>query len=182
LGRSPNWAGPARRTAELNPSRVQLGRSPNWTGPARRTAELNPCWVQLGRSPNWSGPARRTVKLNLYPLLSSLPLKGKIMSSRRKSSTKSRHDRSLLEGSSSQYVGVVQKVEFPAEPIDPEEVDAWRTTMEEVKPPCPPPSIRFPRDWSPFQSYYAGVHAFGRTFPRSGFELSSRPLPLSFNF
>ncbi|KAF2589212.1 hypothetical protein F2Q70_00038981 [Brassica cretica] len=68
------------------------------------------------------------------------------MSSKRKSSTKSRHDRSLLEGSSSQYVGVVPKVEFPAEPIDPEEVDAWRTTMGEVKPPIPvvwvPPPLK----------------------------------------
>ncbi|KAF3509722.1 hypothetical protein F2Q69_00006262 [Brassica cretica] len=32
LGRSPNWAGPARRTAELNPSRIQLSRSPSWRG------------------------------------------------------------------------------------------------------------------------------------------------------
>ncbi|KAF3558507.1 hypothetical protein F2Q69_00015544 [Brassica cretica] len=28
---------------------IQLGRSPNWIGPARRTAKLNPSWVQLGR-------------------------------------------------------------------------------------------------------------------------------------
>ena len=68
------------------------------------------------------------------PLLSSLPLKdfqpfplfyslffleGKIMSSKKKSSTKSRRDRSVHEGSSSQHVGVVPKVEFPAERIDP---------------------------------------------------------------
>ncbi|KAF2562926.1 hypothetical protein F2Q70_00017101 [Brassica cretica] len=31
---------------------IQLGRSPNWTGPARRTAELNLWLIQLGRSPN----------------------------------------------------------------------------------------------------------------------------------
>ncbi|KAF3504773.1 hypothetical protein F2Q69_00042273 [Brassica cretica] len=43
---------------------IQLGRSPNWTGPAWRTAELNPSWVQLGRSPNWAGPAWQTAELN----------------------------------------------------------------------------------------------------------------------
>ena len=85
------------------------------------------------------------------PLLSSLPLKrfstfssffslfleGKIMSSKSKSSIKSRRDRSVPEGFSSQHVGVVPKVEFSAEPIDPEEVDAWRTAMGEVKRPVP---------------------------------------------
>ncbi|KAG2288402.1 hypothetical protein Bca52824_048006 [Brassica carinata] len=34
---------------------IQLGRSPNWTGPACRTAELNPWLIQLSRSPNWTG-------------------------------------------------------------------------------------------------------------------------------
>ncbi|KAH0893069.1 hypothetical protein HID58_055498 [Brassica napus] len=57
------------------------------------------------------------------------------MSSKRKSSTKSRRDRSVPEGSSSHHVGVVPKVEISAESIDPEEVDAWRTAMGEVKPP-----------------------------------------------
>ena len=59
------------------------------------------------------------------------------MSSKRKSSTKSHRDRSVPEGSSSQNVGVVPKAEFPTELIDPEEVDAWRTAMGEVKPPTP---------------------------------------------
>ncbi|KAF3565188.1 hypothetical protein DY000_02014980 [Brassica cretica] len=57
------------------------------------------------------------------------------MSSKRKSSTKSRRDHSVSEGSSSQHVGVVPKAEFPAEPIYPEEVDAWRTATGEVIPP-----------------------------------------------
>ncbi|CDY23924.1 BnaC02g29490D [Brassica napus] len=57
------------------------------------------------------------------------------MSSKRKSSTKSRRDHSVSEGSSSQHVGVVPKAEFPAEPIDPEEVDAWRTATGELIPP-----------------------------------------------
>ena len=56
------------------------------------------------------------------------------MSSKRKSSTKSRRDRSVPEGSSSNHVRVVPKVEISAESIDPEDVDAWRTGMGEVKP------------------------------------------------
>ncbi|CDY43405.1 BnaC03g75330D [Brassica napus] len=68
------------------------------------------------------------------------------MSSKRKSSTKSRRDRSVPEGSSSHHVGVVPKVEISAESIDPEEVDAWRTAMGEVKPPTSvvwvPPSFK----------------------------------------
>ncbi|KAL0815623.1 hypothetical protein Bca101_072067 [Brassica carinata] len=59
------------------------------------------------------------------------------MCSKRKSSTKSRHDRSVPDGSSSRHVDVIPKVEFPAEPTDSEEVDAWRTAMGEVKPPIP---------------------------------------------
>ncbi|KAF3516348.1 hypothetical protein DY000_02060047 [Brassica cretica] len=68
------------------------------------------------------------------------------MSSKRKSSTKFNRDRFVPEGSSSQHVGNVSKVEFSAESIDPEEVDAWRTAMGEVKPPTPivwvPPSFK----------------------------------------
>ncbi|KAF3564340.1 hypothetical protein DY000_02015930 [Brassica cretica] len=199
------------------------------------------------------------------------------MSSKRKSSTKSRRDRFVPDGSSSQHAGVVPKVEFSADSIDPEEIDAYWMARGEVKPPlpvlwvpppfksnpvagcpsrsgevaqsppegyftcyehlvgilvlsyemgitldadhrealveprwsaslivqvrprtnmaiisgfvskyhflkeqfffvrvsdasveCPPLSIRFPRDCSPFESYYTGVHAFGRTFPRNG--------------
>ncbi|KAF3505881.1 hypothetical protein F2Q69_00007080 [Brassica cretica] len=131
LGRFPNWTSPARRMAELNPSQVQLDHSPNWTGPARGTAELNPSRVQLGRSPNWTGPARRTTE---------------ILSSKRKSSTKSRRNCSAPEGSSSQHVGAVPKVEFSAKSINPEEVDAWWMAMGEVKPPTPvvwvPPSFK----------------------------------------
>ncbi|KAF3571728.1 hypothetical protein F2Q69_00059280 [Brassica cretica] len=59
------------------------------------------------------------------------------MFSKRKSSTKSCHDRSVPDGSSSQHVDVIPKVGFPAEPIDSEEVDAWRTAMDEMKPHVP---------------------------------------------
>ncbi|KAF3519986.1 hypothetical protein DY000_02060050 [Brassica cretica] len=55
-------------------------------------------------------------------------------------------DRSVPEGSSSNHVRVVPKVEISAESIDPEEVDAWRTGMGEVKPPTSvvwvPPSFK----------------------------------------
>ncbi|KAF3589001.1 hypothetical protein F2Q69_00029961 [Brassica cretica] len=59
------------------------------------------------------------------------------MCSKTKSSTKSRHDQSVPDGSRSRHVDVIPKVEFPAEPTDSEEVDAWRTAMGEVKPPIP---------------------------------------------
>ncbi|KAF3549664.1 hypothetical protein DY000_02007838 [Brassica cretica] len=72
---------------------------------------------------------------------------GKILSSKRKSSTKSRRNCSVPEGSSSQHVGVVPKVEFSAESINPEEVDAWWTAMGEVKPPTPVRPSRV-RAWS----------------------------------
>uniref|UniRef100_A0A0D3D442 Uncharacterized protein n=1 Tax=Brassica oleracea var. oleracea TaxID=109376 RepID=A0A0D3D442_BRAOL len=64
------------------------------------------------------------------------------MLSKRKSSTKSRRDRSVPDGSSSQHVGVVPKVEFSADSIDPEEIDAYWTTRGEVKP-------RLPMLWVP---------------------------------
>nr|VDD31356.1 unnamed protein product [Brassica oleracea] len=57
LVRSPNWTGPARRTADLD---CLLGRSLNWTGPARRTAELNPV----------VDPARPFDELIIRPLIS----------------------------------------------------------------------------------------------------------------
>ncbi|KAF3569485.1 hypothetical protein DY000_02016622 [Brassica cretica] len=56
----------------------------------------------------------------------------------------SRRDRSIPDGSNSQHVGVVPKVEFLANSIDPEEIDAYWTARGEVKPPVhvlwvPPP-------------------------------------------
>ncbi|KAF3585938.1 hypothetical protein F2Q69_00029177 [Brassica cretica] len=57
------------------------------------------------------------------------------MLSKRKSSTKSRCDRSVPNGSSSQHVSVVPKVEFSADSINPEEMDAYWTARGEVKPP-----------------------------------------------
>ena len=59
------------------------------------------------------------------------------MLSKRKPSTKSRCDRSIPDGSKSQHVGVVPKVEFSADSIDHEEVDAYWTARGEVKPPVP---------------------------------------------
>uniref|UniRef100_A0A0D3DKG2 Uncharacterized protein n=1 Tax=Brassica oleracea var. oleracea TaxID=109376 RepID=A0A0D3DKG2_BRAOL len=59
------------------------------------------------------------------------------MSSKRKSSTKSHHDRSVPDGSSSQHVNVMPKVEFSADTIDPEEIDAYWAARGEVKPPVP---------------------------------------------
>ena len=59
------------------------------------------------------------------------------MSSKRKSSNKSHHDRSVPDGSSSQHVDVVPKVEFSADSIDLEEIDAYSAARGEVKPPIP---------------------------------------------
>ncbi|KAF3543445.1 hypothetical protein DY000_02007319 [Brassica cretica] len=146
-GRAESVLGPARRTAELNPSWVSV------LGPARRTAELNPSRVHLGRSPNKTGPAWRTAELN--------------PSWKRKSSTKSRRGHSVPEGSSSQHVGVVPTVEFPAEPVDPEDVDAWRTAIEKVKPPVPvvwvpPPFKTNPVAGCPSRSCPNGLAAIRR--------------------
>ncbi|KAF3583458.1 hypothetical protein F2Q69_00028377 [Brassica cretica] len=60
-----------------------------------------------------------------------------IMFSKRKSSTKSRCDRSVPDGSSSQHVGVVPKVEFSDDSINPEEIDAYWMARGEVKPTLP---------------------------------------------
>ncbi|KAL0716401.1 hypothetical protein Bca4012_065723 [Brassica carinata] len=59
------------------------------------------------------------------------------MSSRRKASSKSRHDHSVPDGSSLQNNDVVPKVEFVVHSIDPEEADAKWAAMGEVKPPRP---------------------------------------------
>ncbi|KAL0734605.1 hypothetical protein Bca4012_010815 [Brassica carinata] len=59
------------------------------------------------------------------------------MSSRRKTSTKSRHDRAIPDGSSSQHNDVMPKVEFEAHSINHEEIDAYWVTKGEVKPPRP---------------------------------------------
>ena len=59
------------------------------------------------------------------------------MSSKRKSSNKSHHDHSVPDGSSSQHVDVVPKVEFSADSIDLEEIDAYSAARGEVKPPIP---------------------------------------------
>ncbi|KAF2612104.1 hypothetical protein F2Q70_00011388 [Brassica cretica] len=59
------------------------------------------------------------------------------MSSKRKSSTKSRHDRSVPDGSSSQHDDFVPKVEFSADSIDPQEIDLYWAARGEVKPPVP---------------------------------------------
>ena len=68
------------------------------------------------------------------------------MSSRRKASTKSRHDHSVPDSSSSQHNDVAPKVEFAAHSVDPEEVDAYWAAIGEVKPPRPgtwaPPPFR----------------------------------------
>ena len=59
------------------------------------------------------------------------------MSSRRKASTKSRHDRSVPDSSSSQHNDVAPKVEFAVHSVDPEEADAYWAARGEVKPPRP---------------------------------------------
>ena len=59
------------------------------------------------------------------------------MSSRKKSSTKPHHDRSVPDGSSSGHVDVMPKVDFLADSIDPEEIDAYWAARGEVKPPVP---------------------------------------------
>ncbi|KAF3527580.1 hypothetical protein DY000_02039175 [Brassica cretica] len=66
------------------------------------------------------------------------------MLSKRKSSTKSRCDHFIPHGSNSQHVGVVPKVEFSVDSINPEEIDEYWTARGEVKPPVhvlwvPPP-------------------------------------------
>nr|VDD50942.1 unnamed protein product [Brassica oleracea] len=66
------------------------------------------------------------------------------MLSKRKPSTKSRCNRSIPVGSNSQQVGVVPKVEFSADSIDHEEVDAYWTARGEVKPPVPVLSVPAP--------------------------------------
>ncbi|KAH0873059.1 hypothetical protein HID58_070421, partial [Brassica napus] len=83
-----------------------------------------------GRVESVSGSARPFAELDWYSLANGRA-ESAIMSSKRKSSTKSHRDRFVPEGSSSQHVGNVPKVEFSAESIDPEEVDAWRTAMGE---------------------------------------------------
>ncbi|KAF3501301.1 hypothetical protein F2Q69_00043557 [Brassica cretica] len=57
------------------------------------------------------------------------------MLSKRKSSTKSRCDRFIPHGSNSQHVGVVRKVEFSVDSINPEEINEYWTARGEVKPP-----------------------------------------------
>ncbi|KAF3602320.1 hypothetical protein F2Q69_00035298 [Brassica cretica] len=59
------------------------------------------------------------------------------MSSRRKASTKSRHDRSIPDSCSSQHNDVAPKVEFAVHSVDPEEADAYWAARGEVKPPRP---------------------------------------------
>ncbi|KAG2275513.1 hypothetical protein Bca52824_058068 [Brassica carinata] len=86
------------------------------------------------------------------------------MFSKRKSSTKSRCDRSVPDGSSSQHVGVVPKVEFSTDSIDPEEIDAYWTARGEVKPPLPvlwvpPPFKTNPVAGCPSMSFPNGLAA-----------------------
>ncbi|KAL0734028.1 hypothetical protein Bca4012_010238 [Brassica carinata] len=59
------------------------------------------------------------------------------MSPRRKTSTKSCHARSVLDGSSSQHNDVVPTVKFAAHSIDPEEIDAYWAARGKVNPPSP---------------------------------------------
>ncbi|KAF3602910.1 hypothetical protein F2Q69_00034901 [Brassica cretica] len=89
------------------------------------------------------------------------------MASKRKSSTKSRRDRSVPDGSSLQHVGVVPKVEFLADSIDPEEIDAYWTARGEVKPPIhvlwvPPPFKTNPVAGCPSRSCPNGLAAIRR--------------------
>ncbi|KAH0858865.1 hypothetical protein HID58_087126, partial [Brassica napus] len=134
--------GPAWPFAKLDWSSSANGRAESVLGPARPFAKLD--WsssangLANGRAESVSGPARPFAKLDWSSSANGLDesvLDDQIMSSKSKSSIKSRRDRSVPEGFSSQHVGVVPKVEFSAEPIDPEEVDAWRTAMGEVKRP-----------------------------------------------
>ncbi|KAF2580574.1 hypothetical protein F2Q68_00004883 [Brassica cretica] len=96
-----------------------------------------------------------------------IPDSERSLSLKRKSSTKSRRGHSVPEGSSSQHVGVVPTVEFPAEPVDPEDVDAWRTAIEKVKPPVPvvwvpPPFKTNPVAGCPSRSCPNGLAAIRR--------------------
>ena len=72
--------------------------------------------------------------LSSRPLIKNISL---IMTSRRKASTKSRHDRSIADGSSLQYDNFTPKVEFLEHSVDPEEAKAYREAKGEVKPPTP---------------------------------------------
>ncbi|KAF3580473.1 hypothetical protein DY000_02031244 [Brassica cretica] len=54
-----------------------------------------------------------------------------------KASTKSRHDRSVPDGSSLQHDDVVPKVEFAEHSVDPAEVEAYWEAKGEVNPPRP---------------------------------------------
>ncbi|KAF2582368.1 hypothetical protein F2Q70_00011818 [Brassica cretica] len=54
------------------------------------------------------------------------------MTSRRKSSNKSRRDRSVSDGSSSQHDNVMPKVEFAAHSVDPEEAYEYWAAMGNV--------------------------------------------------
>ncbi|WZZ00305.1 hypothetical protein YC2023_072633 [Brassica napus] len=81
------------------------------------------------------------------------------MSSKRKSSTKSHHDRSVPDGSCSQHVDVVPKVEFSADSIDPEENDAYWAARGELNPPVP--GLWVP---SPFKANHV-VGCPSRSFP-----------------
>ena len=60
-----------------------------------------------------------------------------IMTSRRKSSSKSRRSRSVPDGSSLQHENIAPKVEFSDHSIDPEEIDAYWTASGEPKNPTP---------------------------------------------
>ncbi|KAF2559815.1 hypothetical protein F2Q68_00016895 [Brassica cretica] len=57
------------------------------------------------------------------------------MTSRRKSSSKSRRGRSVPDGSSLQHENIAPKVEFSDHSIDPEEIDAYWTASGEPKNP-----------------------------------------------
>ncbi|KAG2292979.1 hypothetical protein Bca52824_039648 [Brassica carinata] len=79
----------------------------------------------------------------------------------------SRRDRSVPDGSSLQHVGVVPKVEFPADSIDPEEIDAYWMARGEVKPPLPvlwvpPPFKTNPVAGCPSRSCPNGLAAIRR--------------------
>uniref|UniRef100_A0A0D3BGX9 Uncharacterized protein n=1 Tax=Brassica oleracea var. oleracea TaxID=109376 RepID=A0A0D3BGX9_BRAOL len=133
------------------------GRAESVSGPSRPFAEQDWSSSANGRAESVLGPARRTAELNPCSMIKF----------KRKSSTKSRRGHSVPEGSSSQHVGVVPKVEFPAEPVDPEDVDAWRTAIEKVKPPVPvvwvpPPFKTNPVAGCPSRSCPNGLAAIRR--------------------